>query len=1051
MKNLRPICLSAAILISAAGDSLCAPQQPNRNSGRQSGAKTVQEVEAKDRLLITTEEGAVREMLVPIAAKELVVDGLGTLILGGDQSLLTSVVVNEGTLVLAANRPLGGSCVIRPSYGVTVGFNYPPGGADLKMFNAERAPAFTLALNCNSNEDLDFGSYPALAGASLGAIGQASYGGTITPHDSVYRLGGGGGILRLLRSLDPAATVIVGGFSAPYGKKVYWGDNPPHDAPRPQGTVVLPASSQVPAALVIQNGLLKIGEKRVPSTPVSLSLERLSTESVKLTWLAADTACAVEMESEGKPFAEKLRVPEGRNFCVIDGLPKNQKLQFRVFGMADGLRSSASNVASVDTAPEALPSPELLVAHGAYKWVDLEWKNNPSAQGTLIQQSADGTIFSDAKTIPPGTTRGYVYVPGTKKVSFRVAGLDADSKPGPWSNTLVAETNAGADIEKDILHRFQLDDGSRDFSPNNPSVHPTYSEGEKTTQRQRGRELVADFAAKIASGTTYQIPKGVYRVSAGALCLSGLQEVVVKADGVTFILEGKTDKPDGPLFQIAQCKNLRIEGPMVLTTDVPKYSVARIVASDAAAKTVDLEVLPGYSINPADKGEWYSFDNQGRMLSENRYSGSKKIGDRQLQLLNAMWDGEAPFAAVPAGDVPSFGAFGIGRGEKINENLTFQDVTCYGFGAPAGGVKGYVRYLNYRVLPQPGTSQLFCFWPGQFGFRQSALIFDGCEFNTGGDDGINLMGASGLASAQTGPRSVTVFRLKPEKGELLRFYEYRTLKLLGEARVESVETMTAPHLLADGNHWLATNRTGRNDFKEAQRVTLDRDVRIGWYAQTYAPESGASELVVRNCYWRDMFAQAILAQTFRQGLIADNLFLGSTQQAVELSASAYWQEGYWPNHAAVRNNVIRNNPSKPNRFISPSIAVGISPKIPGSVTGLIENCAVEGNRIYGSGYSAIGLHYGKNCQVLRNTIINPGRFKDPNSAAIELTGGENVEISENLIQFGDSGCRKWIRFGKDVRDENIRLSGNRILDADGREIHATQGDGLTKTSAEPVR
>jgi hypothetical protein len=996
-------------------------------------------IDAGKTLKIAVKQNAVCEIKAPIIADEVVVDGLGTLTISGEQQYAGTIVMNEGRLIIVSAKSLDiAKCKIRPSYGVIVAFRYPVAQRDIDMISSDMAPAFTLALAADSPHNLDFSAHAGLAGASLGALDYATYKGKLTPYNSQYRLGGGGGTLKFDGMFDDSGTLIAGGFFAPSGTHIYWqAKDWSKQQPSFSGTVILPASAKVPDSLVIQNGILKVGVKTVPPTPVNLSLERLSSDTVKLSWLNGESSMAtsVEMAEEGNPFVGKTLLSHGENSCTVGNLAPGRKFQFRVIGVNEDLKSRPSNVVTADTTPLNLTAPELLSAVGSCTWVDLEWKIDSQGYGTLIQESADGKTFHVAKSIPPGLARGYVHIPETRKSFFRIATLDADRKPGPWSNVLPAETDAKADIEKELRHRFQLDDGSRAFNPENPAVTPAYTADEKEEQRRRGDALAEDFKKRVASDTTYEIPAGIYRVKGGSMDLDGLQNVTVKAAGVTFIMDGANGKSK-TLFSIENCKNIRFEGPMVLTQNIPKYSVARIVKTDMKNKTVDLAVLPGYSTSLIEKGEWYLFDGKGLMLDENKHNGVKNLGERLLQLQDTIWPaGVNQYAAVSASDITGYRAFALSsRPEKINENITFKDVTCYGFGAPADRVKGYVKYINYRVLPQPGTSQLFCTWPGQFGSRDSTLIFDGCEFNTGGDDGINLMSQSGMAAGQVEPRSVTVFRLKPEIGELVRFYNFRTMAFLGEARVESVETFTTASLLADGNHWLKTNRCGKNNLKEAYLVKLDRDVRIGYYAQVYAPENGASDLIVRNCYWRDMFAQAILAQACRQGMIVDNLFERSTAQAIQLSASAYWLEGYWPRNVAIRNNVVRDNSSIPNRFATSSIVIGCVPAVPWGTLGLIENCDIEGNRIFNSAYSAIAVNYGRDCRVIRNTIVNPG-VMGGNSTAIAVSGGENIVISDNEIHFGESKCNSWLTFSPDVRRENIHLGGNRVFDAEGHEIH----------------
>lgn len=987
-------------------------------------------------LEVVVEKNASCILLGPVLADEIVVEGLGTVTLGGEYRYAGRVVLNEGKLIIALPKSLDSAkCKIQPSDGVVIAFQYPISQHDIGMISPDRASVFTLVMASDSSNPLDFNANAGLSGASLGASGQVTYSGKFTPFQSVYRLGGGGGELFFDTVLEWNCTMIIGGFLAPSGLRVYY---EPKNWARVQspscGTVVLPESPGILEGLIIQYGTLKVGAKIFPPAPLSLTVERIAADRVKLAWQnepLAGSAVVVEMAKEGDSFLEKLRLYSGKE-CVVSNLPPNEKILFRVFGMNDDLKSRISNVVGCDTTSVPLEAPALLAAVGTCKWVDFEWKDNGCGHGTLIQQSVDGRNFEDAKSVPAGLTRASLYIPDTGTRHFRIATLDADRKTGPWSNIQTAQTDATADVEKMLRRRFQLDDGSRIFNPGNPAVMPLYSVDERESQRRRGSALIHDFKARIASDMTCDIPSGIYRLPSGALALTGLTNVTVRAARVTFILEGTHEKSTA-LFMVESSKDIQFVGPMVLTTDVPYYSVGRVVRYDLHSKTVELDILPGYSTCISGKGVWYSFDASGRMLSRNKHESVQRLGERRvdLQRVNSPAN-DQQFVAVAASDVTEFKAFALAGRDKINENITLKAVTCYGFGAPADRVKGYVKYIDYRVLPQPGTSQLFCSWPGQFGHRDSALIFDGCEFNTGGDDGINLMAQSGMATAQTGPRSVALFRLKPEVGESLRFYDFRTMNYQGEGKVVSIETCTSPGLLAAGNHWLKTNRCGRSNLKEMYLVKLDRDVRIGAYAHVYAPDNGASELIVRNCYFRDMNAQAILVQACQQGIIAHNLFERSTAHAIALSSSGYWMEGYWPRNVAIVNNVIRDNCSMTNRFETPSIEVGCSPAVPGKTLALIENCDIDGNRIYNAAYSSIALNYGKNCRVVRNELVNSG-VMDSNSAAIKISGGEQVEVRDNVIRYGASGARTWMTFAPDVRRENVSISGNRVFDDSGRE------------------
>ena len=89
-----------------------------------------------------------------------------------------------------------------------------------------------VALGASSSNNLDFSSDGAnLTSASLGAVGNVTYTGTLTPNGTTYRLGGGGGTLTLSNSnaltgsndliadvngTSSASKVILGGSSNNY-------------------------------------------------------------------------------------------------------------------------------------------------------------------------------------------------------------------------------------------------------------------------------------------------------------------------------------------------------------------------------------------------------------------------------------------------------------------------------------------------------------------------------------------------------------------------------------------------------------------------------------------------------------------------------------------------------------------------------------------------------------------------------------------------------------------------------------------------------------------
>lgn len=1030
-------------LLVISATSLTAREE--REINVESGTRIIQgaAITGQAPLKVRVALGAECRIKAPLQVNELRKEGLGTLILEGDQRFAGQVMVQEGTLLVATPDALDQEkCRIEARPGSVVGFGYPITEKSLAMFRQDSAPAFTLALAADSDSDLDFGRNPGLARASLGAIGSPSFGGTLTPADGVYRLGGGTGTLTLKKSLAPSLSLIVGGYFAPSGERIFWPkpEKPREFAPTPNVTIVLPKGSTVPASTMIQNGLLKVGSRAFPPAPVNLTASRMGLRQVKLEWSGIEGAGehVVELATDGGGFREVLRVGGDIREATLNELPEDASVSIRVRSVNDVLSSAPTQTLICNTRRVVPTAPDLIAATGAYTWVDLEWKGNSSEFGTVVEQSPDGETFAEARREPPGVTRTSIRVAETRTTFFRVACVDADGKAGDWSQVLSASTDATADVEKDLRQRFQLDSPARQFDPNRPASLPAYTDAEKLDQRQRGADLVKRFQTEKASNSTFEVPASVYRVPASAFPIVNLENFSVKAPGTTFIMEGETG---GALFHLLTSKNITIEGPLKIKADPPMFSSARIIAADPKEKTIDIEVLPGFSANieepPSGKNkEFFICDEKGLFVRRSVYGSVESLGDRRVRLLVLRAPGEVgQFVAVRTSDTPYFRPFEFGtRPGQTSENVTVKDIDSYGVGGlDAKGMQGRFAFINNRTIPQPGTSQLFAGQPGQFFGRGSVMVWDGCESSIGNDDGINLRSASGLADASMGPETITIRRINPEVGERIIFHDFRTGEYLGEARVKTVEALNSPAIFTAGVEWMKGNRVGMTG-KEAWTVTLDRPVRLGWYAQAYLPESGPRELIVRNSYWRDQNAQAILAQNFQQGLIADTLFERGTLQAIHITAGSYWQEGYWPNNVTIRNNVIRNNSPGPNRFSAPSIEVGFGMAEPGHVRGLIENCAIEDNTIINSGYSAILLNYGRNCRITGNTIINPGVIGGPDTPAVVIRGGENVLIKDNTVRFGHPSQSTWLEISEDTAEGAILSEGNKVYAADGSPL-----------------
>ena len=162
--------------------------------------------------------------------------GAGILALNAANTYTGTTTIDGGAILFGAPNTIGGS-----GQSVTVNFNGTaaagPGFTDLTntFFNRiDPNSQGTLALTTNTAENISFADLN-FGLASLGAIGNVSYTGTLTPNSSLYRLGGGGGTLTLpnTNALTSFNSLTVGGAGG--------------------GTVVLGASNDFAGSVTITN------------------------------------------------------------------------------------------------------------------------------------------------------------------------------------------------------------------------------------------------------------------------------------------------------------------------------------------------------------------------------------------------------------------------------------------------------------------------------------------------------------------------------------------------------------------------------------------------------------------------------------------------------------------------------------------------------------------------------------------------------------------------------------------------------------------------------
>jgi fibronectin-binding autotransporter adhesin len=168
--------------------------------------------------------------------------GGGTLVLSGDNSAATGGMnLNGGVARFESPASINGTTRnVAVNSGGTVVFGSSFLDADIPAALSERivaGSAGTIAADNHAATNFDFDT-PGLTGAFLGAVGNVTYTGTLTPNGAVYRLGGGGGTL----TMADANAVTGSGYTLTVGGNASG------------GTVVLASSNDYDGGTTLNDG-----------------------------------------------------------------------------------------------------------------------------------------------------------------------------------------------------------------------------------------------------------------------------------------------------------------------------------------------------------------------------------------------------------------------------------------------------------------------------------------------------------------------------------------------------------------------------------------------------------------------------------------------------------------------------------------------------------------------------------------------------------------------------------------------------------------------------
>ena len=618
------------------------------------------------------------------------------------------------------------------------------------------------------------------------------------------------------------------------------------------------------------------------------------------------------------------------------------------------------------------------------------------------------------------------------------------------------------DIEAEIRKRFDYPVEGRPYSANDPAYSVIYTDEQKQTQRTAAKAMVAELQRAVKSPDVHRftIPKGVYRVGVDEIALTGVRDFTIHAPGVELIVD---TEQRGSAFLFVGCTNVTLTGRAVagdgkersrgtyLTIDSEQLpmSVARILASDAQQMTVDVEILPGYSMNIPEKERMLTYDPTGRMINIQQMGWNKATplnGRRFRLLVRGRRDTFLPETILKPGNLLGLHINAADGGANHSvfasrgcRDMTYESIRVYsGGGCPADHrTGGDTVFRDWRLIARPGTSRLpVTAGLGQFSKDGGKFLFEDCEFGPHLDDGINLLsGMSVVGKSEGGSEIVVTGGQAPTVGSKLTFYDYTSWESCGQGRVVSSALIQDEGTLAAVNAFAKKNRT-RENARHAYRTVLDHALHLPAFAMVVHSDYRADGIVVRGCLFRDQLAQIILLQGATSGLIEENLLLRSTGAAVSPQFSQYWWEGPMPSNIIIRNNVIRDNPvaAAVTGFAgNASIAVYAGTKFPSNAR-LMHNFRIENNTIINPSVYGIAIRNADEVIVRNNRIVNPGACGVTGTyngrpiselyAAIVLDAVSRAAVTDNEIVFENPRCRHAVLVEANCDSTTVRVERN---------------------------
>lgn len=546
-------------------------------------------------------------------------------------------------------------------------------------------------------------------------------------------------------------------------------------------------------------------------------------------------------------------------------------------------------------------------------------------------------------------------------------------------------------------------------------------------------------AAIDAKASGYAIPAGIYRTK-GTFAWDNVEDFTLTAKGVEIIVE---NSPTADFMSLNGCERVTIRGPMIIDCDPMVFSQGRILAYDAAARSLTVRLHDGYrtDLKPA---RFMLFGADGGWLPQTMqdFAAPFRVDDRTARITVP---GESAALYKP-GNLIAFEGPGAAFACR-RSNYAFEDITVYGgynMFAWEDQAKGPNLYLRCKMIRRPGSNRLIGGAGPQQNYISGGPIYDGCEFSFCWDDNINLLNNIHMVFRQESPRSVLV---KPGSsfvpfavGDTASFYRFDSFAKAGAARVLAVAETGGASLAAEANALARTLQPRDLGGQACVRLTLDQDMDLRPADYVESSNFRPRDVVIRNSYFHDFMCRTMI-QGVRGAVIEDNVIERAGLAAIDVRLDAYWWEGPTSESVVIRGNTVRDSPYSLFAAccafqMSGAISVGPSTspgKIP-SLDAIFRDFRIEGNRISNSMWSGILAKNIDGLVIKDNVISAPvnrsgppaqGYYGEEPLAGIYLHAVRNAEVTGNRMS-PSARCTTVVKIGRHTEAAQVRLSGNSL-------------------------